>query len=178
MKTCPYCGSKVEKLDHLRYYCEFCTMNIPSDLVKEDGVRISVIYKERASKKDLEKTTPELMLLPTVDLLFLLKEVRKVRTDTTNEIRKLKKEIQNVGSVSSSDREAYELLNEDYIFFSKKMYVIENIIKTRLGYIPPRLDKPFFEKYLKNVKNKKKNFEPMNVYSKYENQDINDILNS
>ncbi|MEK4448677.1 hypothetical protein N1I81_22845 [Bacillus sp. FSL M8-0052] len=177
MKTCPYCGSKVETIDHSRYYCEFCTMNISSDLVKKDGVRISVVYKEGASKKDLEKSTPELMTLSTVNLLFLLKEARTVRTDITNEIRKLKKEIQNAGSVSSF-KEAYVALNEDYIFFSKKMYVIENIIKTRLGYIPPRLDKPFFEKYLKNVKNKKKNLEPMKDYSKYENQDINDILNS
>ncbi|MGG4278097.1 hypothetical protein ABEW25_22055 [Bacillus subtilis] len=177
MKTCPYCGSKVEKLDHLRYYCEFCTMNIPSDLVKEDGVRISVIYKERASKNDLEKTTPELMLLPTVDLLFLLKEARKQRSSATSEISKIKKEIQKVGSTSSF-KEAYEVLNEDYKFFTKKMYVVENIIKTRLGYIPPKLDKHFFDKYLKNVKNKTKNLEPMIDFSKYNDRDINDILKS
>lgn len=177
MKTCPYCGGKAEKIDLSRYYCEFCTMNIPSDLVKEAGVRISVIYKEGASKKDLEKSTPELMTLPTVDLLFLLKKARKVRNDITGEIRKLKKEIQQAGSASSF-KEAYVVLNEDYIFVSKKMYVVENIMKTRLGYIPPRLDKPFFEKYLKNVKNKKKNFEPMIDFSQYDSQDIDDILNS
>ncbi|MCY9339755.1 hypothetical protein MOF28_15475 [Bacillus haynesii] len=171
MKTCPYCGSRVENIDHSRYHCEFCSMHIPSDLVKEDCVRISVIYRESASKKDLEKTTPELMLFPTVDLLFLLKEARTVRSDTTDEIRKLKKKNQN--TKSAYFKENYDALNKEYTFVTKKMYVIENILKTRLGYIPPRLDKNFFDKYLKNVKNKTKNFEKMIDFSRYKEKNIN-----
>ncbi len=33
-KTCGYCGSKIEKINEVQYYCDFCTMTLSGSSVK------------------------------------------------------------------------------------------------------------------------------------------------
>lgn len=67
------------------------------------------------------------MVFPTVDLLFLLKEARTVRSDTTDEIRKLKKKNQN--TKSAYFEENYDALNKEYTFVTKKCMSLKTFLK-------------------------------------------------
>ncbi|MBT2655394.1 hypothetical protein J7E81_09105 [Bacillus sp. ISL-18] len=44
----------------------------------------------------------------------------------------------------------------DYMYYTKKAFVVENIIRTRLGYVPERITESYLVRYLQNIKNGKK----------------------
>ncbi|MCM2534755.1 hypothetical protein NDK43_23435 [Neobacillus pocheonensis] len=46
MKTCPYCGSHIERMDHQYYYCDFCCMNIDIRIIKENHERLEVRFRD------------------------------------------------------------------------------------------------------------------------------------
>lgn len=77
--TCPYCGSELVQQQR-EYYCDFCVMNVPETLVQRNHERISVRVRDFALEVHLERTTPELMMLSTFELLRLLKYARAERT--------------------------------------------------------------------------------------------------
>ena len=81
MKTCPYCGSHIERMGHQYYYCDFCCMNIDIRIVKENHERLDVRFRDFALDSYIDKTTPEIMTLSTFELLYLLKMIRKERHD-------------------------------------------------------------------------------------------------
>ncbi|MCY7998435.1 hypothetical protein [Bacillus haynesii] len=121
MKTCTYCGSLVhEEKDHL-FYCDFCLMYIQNP--QEDGKREHIEYRKQASEKDLSNTTPELMNLPTIELLFLLKISRKKRTEKYDELCRSRRYTKD-----DSESKNVQKAIEGYQFFTKKMYIIENIL--------------------------------------------------
>ena len=81
MKTCPYCGSNLEKITQHQYYCGFCEMNLDAASVKENSERLDVRVREFVADHYIEKNTPELMIFSTFELLYLLKSIRKERSD-------------------------------------------------------------------------------------------------
>ncbi|MFT3657311.1 MULTISPECIES: hypothetical protein [Bacillus] len=157
MKTCTYCGSPVVKEKNNQFYCTFCSMFIRN--VQEDGNRIQVSFNEDPSEDDLKKTTPEIMVMSTVDMLFLLKLARKIRSSKYQELS-----AANAAASNPDTSNEVTLARKDYEYFTKKMYTLENIIMQRIGFIPDRLDKKFFSTYVDNVRNGKKNKEPMRVF--------------
>jgi hypothetical protein len=60
MKTCPYCGSHIERMDHQYYYCDFCCMNIDIRIVKENSERLDVRFRDFVLAAQIDKTTPEI----------------------------------------------------------------------------------------------------------------------
>lgn len=44
----------------------------------------------------------------------------------------------------------------NYMYYTKKAFVVENIIRTRLGYVPERITENYLMKYLENINNDKK----------------------
>ncbi|MBT2655393.1 hypothetical protein J7E81_09100 [Bacillus sp. ISL-18] len=77
MKTCPYCGSHIERIDHQYYYCDFCCMNIDISIIKENHERLYVRFRDFALDGFIDKTTPEMMKFSTFELLNLLKMIPK-----------------------------------------------------------------------------------------------------
>lgn len=154
VKTCPYCGSNIEKMNNSHYYCEFCSMSLDPMIVKSNRERIDVRATEVALDVHIDKTTPELMTLSTFELLYLLKAIRKERSDMFNQLNTLYKagKQENTGEFNEYE----EIAGKDYMYYTKKAFIVENIIRTRLGYVPPRITENYLVKYLDYIKNDKK----------------------
>ena len=142
--TCPYCGTNL-KMETDFFFCDFCDMNLSLNQIQKDGERIQIINREINSAY-LNMTTPELMTFSTWELILLLREARKKRTSfyKRNFESKILKEAQKGDDLLHS-----------YKLSTKKMYVIENILKVRLGYIPANLNQSFLNNYKKNIANPK-----------------------
>lgn len=143
MKTCPYCGSKVE-IYIQDYYCGFCEMKIDRSEVQENSQRKNLLPESQPCPSYLEKSTPELLCLSTIDLLFLLKFARKERSDIYHKryifIQAMKKGLNEV-----SDSEQYTFT--EYEYWTRKCFVLENIIRERIGYVPYKLT----DSYINNL---------------------------
>ncbi|MFJ5671871.1 hypothetical protein ACIQAS_09565 [Bacillus safensis] len=138
--TCPYCGTNL-KMETDFFFCDFCDMNLSLDQIQKDGERIQIINRE-INSDDLNRTTPELMTFSTWELILLLKEARKKRTFFFD-------------PHTRKDTQKGEDKSLQFKLSTKKMYVIENILKVRLGYIPANLNQSFINNYKKNIENPK-----------------------
>ncbi|WP_039076301.1 hypothetical protein [Bacillus sp. MSP13] len=155
MKTCPYCASPVER-EKNHYYCDFCCLNITPNQVQEDGNRSIISFSDNSSENALNKTTPELMTLETIELLHLLRIARKERKSAYTQLTQIDR--------TEDNKTAVEHAHQDYQYFSKKTYVLENLLRQRFGYIPEKLDDQCFKEFHKLIANKK-NTAKMRVYS-------------
>jgi hypothetical protein len=144
MKTCAYCGSSIEIMDRNYCYCSFCVMKLKYEDVQENGKRKNFLPDSQPSLSDLNKSTPELMELTTVELLCLLKFARKERTDIYKRrytfIRAMKE-----GAEEFSEAEQYTF--SEYEKMTRKCFVLENIIRERIGYYPSKLT----DSYIQNL---------------------------
>jgi hypothetical protein len=161
MKTCPYCGSHTERMDYQYYYCDFCCMKIDIKIVKENQERLEVRFRDFALDAYIDRTTPEIMTLSTFELLYLLKMIRKERNDMYHHMHVFRR----ASDAGSNDyKEAEKDSGEDYIYFTKKAFVVENIIRSRIGYVPARITENDLVKYLENIIKGKKG--PMMIRTK------------
>jgi len=92
------------------------------------------------------------MTLSTFELLYLLKMIRKERNDVYHYLHVFRR----AGEESNEFKEAEKELGRDYMYFTKKAFVVGNIIRTRLGYVPERITESYLVKYLQNIKDDKK----------------------
>ena len=152
MKTCPYCGSNIEKIDSQFYYCDFCCMKLNINIVKENNERLDVRFRDFVLDAVIDKTTPEIMILSTFELLYLLKMIRAERTSNYNFLR-IENKLNDIQQNSVVDKDNFS--GEKYMYYTKKMYVVENIIRDRLGYVPDRITESYLVKYLENIKKSK-----------------------
>ncbi|WP_191559539.1 hypothetical protein [Metabacillus idriensis] len=153
-KTCPYCGSDIKKMNEFQYYCVFCDMRVNSNKAMKNNERLEVRTREFVADHYIDKNTEELMDFSTYELQYLLKFIRKERSDMYHHM----KTFHRAGEHEDTDR--YEEIEKEtgrnYIYLSKKMFVVENIIRERLGYVPVRITEAYLVKYLENIKNDKK----------------------
>lgn len=150
--TCPYCGSELILQDE-KYYCDFCVMRLGPNQVQRNHERISVRIRDFALDVYLEKTTPELMRYSTFELLSLLKYARAERTSLyhyLNVFYKARKHGQ-----TEEFKETEEESGRHYEQITRKMFVLENIIRQRLGYVPHRITDAYLAWYLKEMKKDK-----------------------
>lgn len=142
MKTCAYCGSSVILMDGNDYYCSFCTMKLKYEDVQENGKRKNLLPVSQPSLSDLNKSTPELMCLSTVELLFLLKLARKERSDIYHRryifIRAMKE-----GADEFTEAEQYTF--SEYEKATRKCFVLENLVRERIGYYPAKLTESYIQ---------------------------------
>ncbi|MDQ0862100.1 hypothetical protein [Bacillus sp. V2I10] len=162
-KTCPYCGSDIKKMNEFQYYCGFCDMRVNSNRAMQNNERLEVRVREFVADHYIDKNTPELMTFSSFELLYLLKFIRKERRDMYHHM----KIFHRAGEQEDTDR--YKKIEKEtgrnYIYLSKKMFVIENIIRQRLGYVPVRITETYLVKYLENIKNDKKS--PMTIRTEH-----------
>lgn len=142
MKTCAYCGSPVKSIDRNDYYCSFCTMKLKYVDVQENGKRKNLLPSSQPSLSDLNKSTPELMCFSTVELLFLLKFARKERADIYKQryiiIRAMKE-----GADAFTEAEQYTFI--EYEKVTRKCFVLENLVRERIGYYPAKLSDSYIQ---------------------------------
>lgn len=148
--TCPYCGSGLhDEEDH--YFCDFCVMDISKDQVQMGGHRINEIH-QKVDPSDIKKTTPELMTYSTWSLILLLKEARKIRASFYKDLSIARSKSRGV-----RDKERADDVAAEYQEITKRMYIIENILKKRLSYVPANLNDSYLRDYEKRMSNKKTN---------------------
>jgi hypothetical protein len=153
LKTCPYCGSSIERMNHQYYDCDFCCMKVDSRIVKENHERLDVRFRDFALDSYIDKTTPEIMTLSTFELLYLLKMIRKERNDMYYHMHLFHRAgKEGITGYNEVEKET----GRDYMYYTKKAFVVENIIRTRLGYVPERITESYLVKYLQNIKNDKR----------------------
>jgi NADH:ubiquinone oxidoreductase subunit D len=80
-KTCPYCGSDIKKMNEFQYYCGFCDMRVNSNRAMQNNERLEVRVREFVADHYIHKNTLELMNFSTYELLYILKFIRKERSD-------------------------------------------------------------------------------------------------
>ena len=60
---------------------DFCCMSLNVKIVKENRERLDVRFCDFVLDAQIDKTTPEIMTLSTFELLYLLKMIRKERSN-------------------------------------------------------------------------------------------------
>lgn len=132
MKTCPYCST------NLRYsVCDFCGYVGEGN---ENGER-SNKYKIRNffSLQRAIQPLAELEKCHTHDLLYGLKLVRAERVaayDVLKSVNALGKHFVGDDEYKKTRAEA----GENYEFWTKRAWILENILMDRLGYFPERIE--------------------------------------
>src|SRR4051812_5442179 len=127
-------------------------MQLDARIVKENHERLDVRFRDYAMTSQIEMTTPEIMTLSTFELLYLLKLIRKDRHDVYHYMHVFRRACEE----SNDFKEAEKDSGREYFYFTKKAFVVENIIRTRLGYVPERITESYLVKYLQNIENDKK----------------------
>ncbi|MED2974238.1 hypothetical protein P4361_18575 [Fictibacillus sp. B-59209] len=141
MKTCPYCGTKVA-LSPLSSYCSFCEMQISRGDLQDYGKRKNFLPASQPSLSDLNKSTAQLMNFSTVELLFLLKFARKERADIYQQ-RYVFIQAMKEGANEFSGAEQYAFL--EYERATRKCFVLENLVRERMGYYPSKLTDSYIQ---------------------------------
>lgn len=125
-------------------------MKLSEDQVTESGERNLNYFREFALLDWINRSTPELMAMHTVELLLLLREVRKARSEnfgTLHFFNRIDGQVTNEGMEN-----AKSLQGREYEYLTKKTWVIENIIRDRIGYIPERMSQSFLVKQIDQAK--------------------------
>jgi len=142
MKTCAYCGSHVTFVDRNEFYCSFCEMKLKFEDIRENGKRKNLLPSSQPSLSDLNKSTPELMCFSTVELLFLLKLARKERSDIYKQ-RYIIVRAMSKGAAEFTEAEKYTF--SEYEKYTRKCFVLENLIRERIGYYPAKLTDSYIQ---------------------------------
>lgn len=142
MQTCAYCGSEVNQS-----YCSFCEMELTERYILHDGKRLSNEIPFYPEMQGIFKNTPELLKLETIELLCLLRHARNYRTDVYKMRILGHKAEEQGGNVEEIQMQSYS----DYEEATRKMWVLENIIKDRIGYFPQKVTENFLGMYLERI---------------------------
>ncbi|KRE46149.1 hypothetical protein [Paenibacillus sp. Soil522] len=135
MKTCPYCHLALV-LDADQYYCTFCQMTVVSIDVPNDVSRKPLVFDSYFYADYAELSTPELMKKSTFFLVFLLRLVRQERTDINKHLKLFNKVID---AGTHDYLEAAQESGRTYEWWTRKAWVIENILRDRIGHFPTRI---------------------------------------
>jgi hypothetical protein len=128
-------------------------MNVDQMMVKENHERLDVRFREFVLDSQMDKTTPEIMTLSTFELLYLLKMIRKERSDVYHHMSVYHRANQaGINDFQEDEKET----GRDYMYYTKKAFVVENIIRTRLGYVPERITENFLFRYLEKIQQDKR----------------------
>lgn len=158
MKTCGYCGSAVERRANM-YYCTFCDMELFLEDVQEDGQRKPISMTVGATLAGAERSTPELMELDSYYLTELLTLVRSQRKQVYNSLR-----IVNRGAaLSPAFGQAQKQGGENYHYWTRKAWVIENILRERAGFYPAKITEDYLDRMRQQID--KGNETPMLIQS-------------
>ncbi len=144
METCPYCGLELNER-----YCSFCKMEIAAEDVQHDGFRKPLTPDPFVVSAYAELSTPELMQKSTYYLIYLLREVRKERTGRFSSLRIFNKfedteYAEQFGEIAEETGQSYE-------WWTRKAWVIENILRDRMDHFPTRITDRYMIELAENM---------------------------
>ncbi|PLT29804.1 hypothetical protein [Peribacillus deserti] len=142
MKTCPYCGSEINQ-PLAPYYCSFCEMGITEEDIQEKGKRKDFLPEVQPTLQDLSKNTQELIRLSLIELVLLLKLARKERANLYKQRYIF---IQAIKQGAEEYREGEQYTFIEYEKMTRKCFVLENLIRERMGYYPTFITNTFIRK--------------------------------
>lgn len=147
MKTCGFCASGITE-----NYCEFCDMVLKDKHITKNGERMNheKRFKGYPDSSEVYSSTPELMTMETINLLCLLREARKIRAESYK-LRLLRHQAEEENGLIESVQNIDEISYTEYEKATKRVWVIENIIKDRLGYFPQKVTNNFLNMYLERM---------------------------
>jgi hypothetical protein len=117
-------------------------MKLKYEDVQENGKRKNLLPSSQPSLSDLNKSTPELMRFSTVELLCLLKLARKERADIYRQ-RYIFIRAMNEGADEFTEAEEYTF--SEYEKATRKCFVLENLVRERIGYYPAKLTESYIQ---------------------------------
>jgi hypothetical protein len=162
MFTCPYCGTELiidKESNHAE--CRYCEIMLgPTSkygMYAQNGER-----KQRIREKNIVSSTtaqlplPELEQLHVVDLVLCLQAARAERAQVYNLMRLFNK-AEEIDTMDSQQVQEYKgLANEtggDYEYWTRRCWMIENLLLDRIGYFPERINQLFLDSLI--TKNEK-----------------------
>jgi hypothetical protein len=151
--TCSYCGSSLNKAPAFKedkVYCEFCDMFV---IPSQNGERIERFERFGfvPGYEQLKMKTPQLLELHTLDLLLLLQFCRDERRNYFSTMRIIKIAAADEADLKKQEEEA----GEQYEIITRKCFVIENILRERIGYIPRKVTKEMLSGVLERSENER-----------------------
>lgn len=175
-KTCAYCGTPVKFKtsgegfeNQTAASCDFCEMelNIETEICENGNRKLRSVPPVVDSTQIYEKTKG-LMKLSVFELLCLLKEVNRERTEMYANLTQAKKWKEEALLAAVVDPITLETINttletvgEEYEFFSKKKWVIENILTSRIDQLPARITDKFLNEYWEKTLKTNQRLKPM-----------------
>ena len=126
-------------------------MELESRFILENGKRMDNNIQQLPTEQDMFLSTKELMQRETLKLLCLLKYARKHRTEVYN-WRFLTNKAHEVEQVEEMKENSYK----EYENATRKVWVIENILKQRMGYYPKSITEDFINRYVHRIKQSEK----------------------
>lgn len=162
MRTCPYCASELMILDATFYRCEFCRMTLHSEDTQEGGRRKPVPEEYAPPESWLACSTPELMTFSTVQLIFLLRYARSKRANSYNYVRVFNKARDAKPSLLQEYHESVQATGEVYEYWTRKAWVIENILRERTGDFPAKITDRYLSELLARIQ--EINAKPMGIF--------------
>src|SRR5699024_6819590 len=122
-------------------------MELTDRYILQDGARLSNSIAHYPEKQGIFQNTPALLELETIELLGLLRHARDYRTEVYK-LRLLGHQAEEQGgNMDDIKMQSYS----DYENATRKVWVIENIIKDRVGYYPQKVTDNFLAMYLDRI---------------------------
>jgi hypothetical protein len=128
-------------------------MTVSVNDLTENEERKVIFFRDFAFLDWIKRSTPELMTMHTVELLLLLREVRKARSDQFSTVH-LFNQVDDEQGKEIAEAKSYQ--GNEYEYVTRKAWIIENILRDRLGYVPERMSQPFLIKQIEQAKKKPK----------------------
>ena len=140
LKTCSYCGTELNTTTS-PIICPFCLKQYHDEQeLGAYGERTRKrVFTEYVTHEMINQSVYELDKLHTLDLMIALRLCREERTQLYNLIRLLNKTMDEDSSSSEMLADGMKDAGEMYIDWTRKMWVIENLLVDRLGYYPSRI---------------------------------------
>lgn len=150
--SCGLCGTELKEK-----YCSFCEMELDKSLISKNSKRLEIYKKIKHLPEEslVYSGTKELMKMETINLLCLLKVARRFRSDAYK-IRKLRHDAEKQAGLTTEVKEIAETSYKEYDDATRRVWVIENIIKHRIGYYPLRVTDNFLGMFLDRIKESEK----------------------
>lgn len=181
--TCPFCATEVE-VDELgmsyEHHCNFCGAELIEPLTGRSLININ--GQRLCSKKVSDfltidhaiKPVYELKTYHTYDLIECLRLVRTERTKAYDLLKDLNRVIDTEGTEGEEYRKAASFQGKEYESWTRRMWVLENLITERMGYFPERITDEMLIKY--KEKSKEVNNKSMSISRDKRKRDQKEVM--
>ncbi|MCI0767301.1 hypothetical protein [Bacillus sp. TL12] len=163
--NCPYCATpiQVDKDGIVQEICEFCGGCIREQQTGvlqlcQNGERFEFTkMQQHIFLEHINQSVEELKQYHTYDLYLLLKEVREARSQTFTGLRILNKALND----DAQFKDTADEVGNDYEYYTRKAWVIENILLERQGFFPEKITARVLQYMWEQIKKSKK--KPMKI---------------